>query len=486
MGTDYQAYNYYVTRFFEDTNVSLYRQLANKLIIKIENKQLIPGEKLPSIRQYALQQNVSINTVVSCYRWLEQLSFISVKDKSGYIVLAKEPDSNMPLPVFSSKAVLLEGETNYHKKKQIHPFERAQACAELLPVAALNKCLTNSARKYARQTQIYGDVQGEISLRQNLMKHFKQQGFIFNSDELVINNGCLDAIKIAIELTTNPGDSIAVSSPCFNGLLSLLAVMKRAVVEVPSTLQGIDLPQVEYLMANNQIAACLFTANHQNPLGQSLALEQKKRLAELSNQFDIPIIEDDVYQELHFGPTLPLPIKAFDEKGTVIWCSSISKTLASGYRIGWALPGKYINKFIHYRAVQSMGVNSPLQFAIAEFIEKQLYTRHLKRFRQQLARQMSQYQQLLTHELSQLRDFQLSQPSGGLVLWVYVKGLDAQALSHQAEKQHITIRCGNQFSTRALYNDYFRINVGYPLTDALRAQLTMICRLVKQQMKIDF
>ena len=169
-----------------------------------------------------------------------------------------------------------------------------------------------------------------------------------------------------------------------------------------------------------------------------------------------------MYQELYFGPTLPLPIKAFDEKGTVIWCSSISKTLASGYRIGWALPGKYINQFIHYRAVQTLGVNLPLQFAIAEFIDKQFYTRHLKRFRQQLAKQMSQYQHLLTNELSELKEFQLSQPSGGLVLWVYVKGLDTETLSHQAQQQHITIRSGNEFSTRALYNDYFRINVGYP------------------------
>ena len=219
---------------------------------------------------------------MSCYRWLEQFGFISAKDKSGYIVLGKELNSSMPLPKFSSKAVLLESETNYlkneylSKKVKIHSFERAQACAELLPVTGLNKCLTNSARKHARQTQIYGDVQGETSLRQSLSKHFKQQGFIFNSDELVINNGCLDAIKIAIELTSNPGDSIAVSSPCFNGLLSLLALMKRAVVEIPSTLQGLDLSQVEYLMANKHIAACLFTANHQNPLGQSLALDQKK------------------------------------------------------------------------------------------------------------------------------------------------------------------------------------------------------------------
>jgi DNA-binding transcriptional MocR family regulator len=464
------------------TDLILYRQLAEEIIVKIENKQLITGDKLLSVRKYARQQGVSINTVVSCYQLLEQLNFISAKEKVGYVVLSKILDENMPLPTFLSKSIRLSNNNLFNKKSYFHPFERAQASPDLLSVTALTKCLTNAVRKHAKQVQLYGDVQGEQNLRRNISQHFKQQGFMFNNEELVINNGCLDAIKIAIELVSNSGDSIAVSSPCFSGLLSLLAVMKREVVEVPSHQQGLDVAQIESLMACNKVAACLFTANYQNPLGQSLSLEQKKQLAKLSNQYDVPIIEDDVYQELSFEQTLPLPIKAFDNKGTVLWCSSISKTLASGYRIGWALPGIYLNKFVHYRAVQSLGVNLPLQLGVTEFIEKKLYSRHLKRLRQQLAKQMLQYQHLLTCELAELDEFYISQPDGGLVLWVYVKGLDALTLSHQVEKQGIGICSGNDFSTRGLYNSYFRINIGYPLTDELKAQLRKICLLVKQQL----
>lgn len=464
------------------TDLDLYRQLANDIIAQIDNKQLVAGDKLPSIRQCAQQQCVSINTVVSCYQLLEQLGFVSAKDKSGYIVLPGRLDANMPLPTFLSKSVKLPDRHPFNKKTRIHPFERAQISPDLLSVASLTKCLTNAVRKHASQVQLYGDVQGEQRLRQSISHHFKQHGFMFNREELVINNGCLDAVKIALELVSNPGDSIAVSSPCFSGLLSLLAVMNRKIVEVPSHQQGLDLDQVESLMAGNKVAACLFTANFQNPLGQSLLLEQKKQLARLSNQLDIPIIEDDVYQELCFEQTLPLPIKAFDDEGTVIWCSSISKTLASGYRIGWALPGKYLNQFVQRRAVQSLGVNMPLQVALTDFIEKNLYSRHLKRLRQQLARQMLQYQQHLANELAEINGCHISQPGGGLVLWVYIKGLDALTLSHQAQKQGICISSGNDFSTRGLYNSYFRINAGYPLTEELKMQLTTICMLAKQQL----
>lgn len=466
------------------TDLSLYEEFAEEIIAKIEQRQYSCGDKLPSIRQYAHQKGVSVNTIVSCYRFLEQRQFVVAHDKSGYIILPRDSEVDMPLPKFASKRVNLEPNQNVNKQVLRHPFERAQVGPELLPIEALSKCLANAIRKYAKRAQIYGDIQGEESLRLSISQHFKHQSFIFNSNELVINNGCLDSIKIALEIVSNPGDCVAVTSPCFSGLIAMLAMMGRAVMEIPSDEQGIDLVQLESLMNSQKVVACLFTANHQNPHGVSLSQQQKKHLAQLSNQTGIPIVEDDVYQELYFGQTLPLPIKAFDEKGTIIWCSSISKTLASGYRIGWALPGKYIDEFIQRRTVQSLGVNLPLQLAIADFFNKNLYSRHIKRLRKQLAIQMAQYQQMLLNELSSLEQVYVSQPHGGLAIWVYVKGLDAELLMSQARQLGIDIRAGNAFSTRGLYNAYFRVNVGYPLTDELKQQLLQICLLVKKQVPV--
>lgn len=465
------------------TDLSLYEEFANEIVSKIENKQLNCGDKLPSIRQYAQQKEVSVNTIVNCYRFLEQHQYVSVQDKSGYIVLPRDHVMEMPLPKFASKSVRLARDKKVNRQVIRHPFERAQVGPELLPIAALSKCLANSIRKHAKQAQIYGNIQGEDNLRSSISQHFKEQGFIFGRDELVINNGCLDSVKIALEIVSKPGDCIAVTSPCFSGLIAMLAMMDRSIVEIPSDDHGVDIVQLESRITNHEIVACLFTANHQNPNGLSLPNRQKEYLAKLSNKSNIPIIEDDVYQELYFGQTLPLPIKAFDEEGTVIWCSSISKTLASGYRIGWSLPGKYIDEFIQHRAVQSLGVNLPLQLAIAEFFDKKLYSRHLKRLRKQLAVQMIQYQQLLRNELSSMTNFYVSQPHGGLAIWVYVKGLDAKSLVSQVERLGIDIRAGNNFSTRGLYNAYFRVNVGYPLTGELKKQLSQVCQFVKQQLE---
>ncbi|WP_448550048.1 aminotransferase-like domain-containing protein [Thalassotalea fusca] len=467
--------------YLKGTVVGLYQAFADEIVLKIKQKQYVSGDRLPSIRRFAAQKQVSVNTAVSCYRLLEQLGFVEAKDKSGYVVLPYLADSGMPLPKFASKRVELHAEHEVNPQVARHPFERAQASPELLPTESLTKSMTNVVRKNAKCAYVYGDVQGELRLRQSLSQHFKPQGFSFSAEQLVINNGCLDSIKLALEITTAPGDSVAVSSPCFNGLLAMLAMMKRAVVEVPSNSQGVDLKQIESLMANKQIAACLFTANHQNPQGTSFPIEQKQALAKLSNRYEIPIIEDDVYQELHFGRVLPLPIKAFDQMGTVIWCSSISKTLASGYRIGWALPGKYLAEFIQRRVVQSLGVNVPLQLAVSDFIEKNYYQRHLKKLRLKLAQQMAQYRQIIIAQLGELPNVHISEPTGGLTLWVYVNGLAADKLMMTARNQNIEIRAGNLFSTRGFYNSYFRINVGFPLDDSLTKQLKQVCHLVNEQ-----
>lgn len=434
---------------------------------------------MPSIRIFARQHNVSINSAIRCYQFLEEKQFISVKAQSGYFVLPVNTCSEMPLPQFKSRVITPSLTSNRTAGVVTsHPFNRAQISPELLPVASLNKCLANTVRSLPVSSILYGDNQGALRLRQALSQHFKKQGFAFDAQQLIINNGCLDGIKIAIELISNVGDCLVISSPCFNGLLELLSAMKRKVIEVPSTKAGLDLKQITRLMASGTIAGCLLTANHQNPLGQSLSNEQKQTLAELSNLYRVPIIEDDVYQELHYFSTMPLPIKYYDRQGTVIWCSSISKTLASGYRIGWVLPGCYFNEFLYQRSVQTLGINQPLQLALAAFIDKQGYGRHLRRLQHKLYKQVMSYRNFLLAGFNEVTTSHVSLPDGGIVLWVYVEGLDAQQLLVKTGEQGVYFRPGNVFSCLGVYQHYFRINAGYPLTPALEDQLRFLIKTV--------
>lgn len=298
-------------------------------------------------------------------------------------------------------------------------------------------------------------------LRRALSEHFSRYDFHFSEQALVIANGCLDAVRTAIEVTTRPGDAVAISSPCFNGLLQLLAQLQRQVVEIPSTAEGIDLQQLEQHMAEGTIQAALFNCSHMNPTGISLTASQKQQVAGMAARYKVPVIEDDIYLELGYQRTPPMPARHWDREGYLLWCGSVSKTLSAGYRLGWCLPGRYLEAYQQQRLRESYGVSSPIQLAVADFIGSDQYHRHLSALRPRLARQVADYRDYLIQHLPQ--SARISAPDGGLVLWIQLPGLQGNALAKRVEEQNLDIRIGADFSTLDYYADCVRINCGWPL-----------------------
>lgn len=460
--------------------VAKYLQLAEQLAddIKKGNRQF--GDKLMSIRHYAELHQVSINTAIACYRELENMGLLEAKNKRGYFVSFRKESAQVPVPQFSAKQSSAVPYIFHYDTE--HPFARAQSVLSSASAKQLKSSMNNTIRHHFQHMQGYGEKQGLESLRLALSKHYSKYGVELLKDSLIVNNGCLDAIRIAILVTTEPGDVILIASPCFNGLLSLIIQLGRNVLEIPSNESGIDTALVYSLLSQQKVNACIFSANHHNPQGGSFSTADKQILAALSNQYNIPLIEDDVYQELSFDGKVKLPIKAFDKAGTVIWCSSFSKTLASGFRIGWASAGKYKTNFLAQRATESFGVNLPLQYMTENFLQSGHYKRHLSAIRQQLSKNVNQYRLILLTKIN-CEGLVVSNPAGGMVLWVYVPNLDSELLQTQANKKGIGIRIGSEFSMTNLYTEYFRINVGYSLDKALERQLLALCHLVNQSIK---
>ncbi len=292
--------------------------------------------------------------------------------------------------------------------------------------------------------------------------HFNQQYFPVRSSDLVITNGCIDALMSAIEITTEKGDAVAICSPCFIGIIDLLIKMGRRVIEIPFHQAKVDLEQLERLFVKKTVKAFLLSANHINPQGVSIPTKQKIRIAELARQYEIPVIEDDIYLELSYAKLPPLPIKHWDKEGWVLWCGSFSKTLSPSLRVGWCHPGRYLAEYIKTRRVKTFGVNSPLQHVMANFINSGHYLRHVKQLRLTLSKQAIMYHQVLKANLPS--NTRITTPQGGLVLWIQVPGLDAEKLLKAAEKKQINFRPGRQFTTRDYYQDCLRINIGWPIS----------------------
>ncbi|RBW46496.1 PLP-dependent aminotransferase family protein [Psychromonas sp. B3M02] len=463
-----------------------YKQLAQQCIQQIESGQLAVNSKMPSLRNFKLLHNVSMTTALNCYQHLESLGWLLAKPQSGYYVVQQsimQGKPNTPTLVnFKSITTQPQLPSPYNPFVDPCPLGIARYDPELMPIVKLQQSVKRAIKQQGSLLSHYPDPQGELCLRENLSKHFQQVDFHFSAEQCVVTHGCLDAIRTAIEITTEVGDAVAISSPCFSGLLELLGVMKRAVVEIPSVEEGIDLEQLQKQMQLGTIKAGLFCTSHMNPQGTSMSALQKQKLVELATQYKIPIIEDDVYLELGAQQVIPLPAKHWDSEGYVLWCGSISKTIAAGYRLGWCLPGRYLDAYLRQRLFANQGVTSPLQLAIADFIERGDYANHLKKIRLYLQQQTRQYIHYLHEHLPV--NSKISHPTGGFVLWVEVVKLNTGKLKQLARQNNLDIRIGDEFSTLGLYSDCFRLNIGFNMaTTQINSKMLCLMELITTCLK---
>jgi len=445
--------------------VAKYIQLAERVIDDIESEQLAVAQRMPSVRKFSTLYNVSITTALNCYQRLEELGWLYAKPQSGFFV--SQPLGKVIVPQFPSFTSEISTPKTFKQSNVAinSPFYVSQFSPELLSTKAFESCFRRSHKKNQHLANLYPDPQGTKDLRAVLAKHFSEQYFNISAEKLVVTNGCIDAIKTAIEVTTQIGDTVAISSPCFIGIIDLLANMGRMAIEIPFHRAELDLQQLEKHMNDGQVDACLFSANHINPQGNCLSSLQKQTLVTLAETYEIPIIEDDVYLELNYTNTTPLPIKHWDKSGWVLWCNSISKTLGPGYRLGWCEPGRYFKKYLNHRSIQTFGINIFVQSAIFEFFYSGQYLKHLRKLRLTINQQMLSYYQLLRDNLP--KDTRISTPQGGLVMWIQIPELDSDRLLSEAIKHNIYFRVGSEFSTIGLYQDCFRINFGWPIGDHL-------------------
>ncbi|WP_432463535.1 PLP-dependent aminotransferase family protein [Agarivorans sp. QJM3NY_33] len=449
-----------------------YKQIARQFIDDIEAGKLSAGVKMPSLRRLANQQSISMTTAVSCYQELEALGWLVARPQAGFFVSARSQNLRQPdWQRFTSKVA--KPKVQAHRSQVPDgPLGRAQLAIDDSTLQLVNKSLRAAIRQTSALFGDYPARQGEPVLRQVLAGHFTQNGLLLKAEELVITHGCMDAVRRALEVCTQPGDSVAISSPCYDGLLDLLSVLGLQIVELPSLKEGIDLAQLEAHLQQGTVQAGLFCTSHMNPQGITMSVEQKQRLARLAADYKTPMIEDDIYLELSHQTQMPLPASYYDQSGYMLWCGSVSKTLSASLRVGWCRPGRYRQAFIE----RSFGVSTILQFALADFIDKGDYAKHMKRVRYQLQQQKQHYLAYLTQHLPP--SSRITAPDGGLVLWLQIPGLDPQKLIKLAQGAQLDIRVGQLFTASQRYQDCLRLNMGWPLDQNLKQQLDRLMAIM--------
>jgi DNA-binding transcriptional MocR family regulator len=465
-----------------------YEALANSLADGIRSGQIPIGSRLPSVRQIIAQRGVSQSTVFRAYYLLEEWGLIRAAERSGYFVTpgaaVKAAPSQQEVPLAESTKVdisdLVFSVLDAAKQPDIVPLGSAFPSPLLFPSARLLKSLAQGTRALSPWSTVADLPPGNDQLRRQIGLRYVATGVSIPADEVIVTNGALEALNLCLMAVTRPGDVVAVESPGFYAALQAIERLDLRAVEIPvHPLTGLDLDALAAALDKHPIRACWFMTNFQNPTGVTLSDEKKRALVDLLAAHDVPLVEDDVYQELHFSRDRPLPARAFDKKGLVMHCSSFSKTLAPGYRIGWATAGRFADKVQRLKLMTTLSASSPAQAGIADYLEYGGYDRHLRKLRSAMQVQLASMEAALRRYLP--HDVRWVTPSGGYFLWLQLPdAVDAMALHRLAIDHGISIAPGPMFSATHAFQNCVRVNFGHPWSLKLDEAIRVLAQILEE------
>jgi len=463
-----------------------YIEIAEKIEHLIFNGTYKNGDKLNSVRTMSLEYKISISTAFRAYYYLESKGLIEAKSRSGYYVKHQSENRFEDIKAMEDKDYKIGtlSELTIQIVKSIQK-EKDQLSLlippiDLIPTGKLKKSAKKILQTSSTAYTEYSTIQGSKKARIEVSKLLLNSQAIVNYDDIILTNGCYEAISLALEATTEPNDIVAVESPTAFGLLQLLTSLKLKIIEIPINIKtGISIEQLEKNLKINAIKACIFIPNFNNPTGALMSDEKKQKVVSLLEKFDIPLIEDDIYGEIYFTSHRPRSCKSFDKSGNVILCSSLSKTLAPGYRFGWITPGKYYEKIYKIKHERSIYCNTLNQMIIADFLKNGRFDFHLRNYRNRIYERYQNTLQLITKYFP--KNIKTTQPKGSTALWIELNyNIDATKLSMLLLKENIGLLPGKSFSTTNYFNNFIRINFSSPYSEELEYKFAYIGKILKQ------
>lgn len=469
-----------------------YIQLAGAVEEKIKSGIFPAGTKLPSLRVMKEESGLSISTIHMAYIELEKRGLVEPKEKSGFFVKAwLEPKCPVPSP--SPISPVPKRYTNNDLANEVvevlnNPDILRLGCATAGMTLQASQQLTRITKSLSNKQLAdvmfhYGLPAGLPKLRQEIIRLLTGKIDQVSQNDIIMTNGCLEALRLCLSATCQPGDSVVVESPCFHSVLQAIDAMGLLAIEcATSPTTGIDPNQLEKILKTKRPAAIILNPNFQNPLGFDMPIHNKYRIAALVKQYQIPLIEDDVYGDLYFGEKRPRPIKSFDTSGLILYCSSFSKTLpVAGLRLGYTIPGKFYDQ-VKLQKINSNISTSPLpQLILATYLSEGLFERHLRKLRNHLKNQVSAMRIAITRYFP--ADINITAPNGGMLLWVQlndqVNGLEVY---RKAMEKKISIVPGLICSNSHRYQNCIRLNAGFPWTPEVESGVRDLGLIIKRMM----
>jgi 2-aminoadipate transaminase len=332
----------------------------------------------------------------------------------------------------------------------------------------------------------YSVTEGYTPLRDLLKDWMTEKGcFHKEFDDLIITSGGQQANELSCKVLLNEGDTLLCESPSFIGSLNAFRSYNVHLKGIEMEDDGIDLEKLENALKTEKNVKLLYLIpNFQNPTGKTMSLAKRKAVYELACKYDFIILEDDPYGELRFaGENVPC-IKSFDTEGRVIYSSTFSKIISSGFRTGYcSAPAPIIQKMVVCKQVSDVHSNMWAQVVSHRFMSTVDREAHFKKLRAIYKEKCDLMCDYIDNEFS--KKIKYIKPQGGLFVWCDLpEKCDMNEFCRKAVQQYkIAVVPGNSFSIDTdEISHSFRLNYSTPTNEQIKKGMEILARMTREML----
>jgi len=429
--------------------------IARAITDDIRHGRRVPGERLPSSRVLAGQLGVHRNTVLAALAELAAQGWITTEPARGTFVsdalpVARRPRRGHildgpgftipPLPV-AARDVTIAPERGQLNLAAGIPDPR------LFPVDLLARAWRRVVRRGARSLLAYGPPEGHPALRHALATMIRTaRGVPATAEHVLVTRGSQMALDVCARALLRPGDRVAVEALGYRPAWDALRLAGAELVPIAVDGDGLDVVALARVAARKPIRAVYVTPHHQYPTTVTMSAARRLALGALARRHRLIVLEDDYDHEFHYDGHPVAPLAAGDDAGHVVYIGTLSKVLAPGLRLGFAIASTpVIAHLARWRAAMDRQGDQPMEAAVAELIDDGELDRHMRRMRvEYLARRDALCAAIAKHLPSAL---QVAVPRGGISLWATVApDLDLPAWTAACAARGVTVGTGARYT----------------------------------------
>jgi len=435
--------------------VPVVQQIVDGLTGWILQNDVPPTTRLPSVRQIARDNLLSQSCVVEACERLVSQGVLSARQGAGFIVAATPS-----LLSVEDESGLLESQQARCGAVCGGPRGLKLGSGGLPQSWREPDDLSYALREVARTDMAslfdYSSPLGLPALREQIARRLKLFDIEARSTQLMSTNGASHALDLIVRTLFKAGDCVVVETPGYPGLFDLLRLHGLRMLEVRRTPSGPDVEALEALLRQYRPRALFVNSHHHNPTGSCLTLAIAQRLVQLSRTYDVRLIEDDVYADLHTGNGTRLA--ALDDEGRVIYVGSFSKTLSSSLRVGFVLADReLLVRLAQVKMISGLGGSGFSEAVLASLMASGAYRKLVQRQRQRLNADRAAALQALEDANWQV----FGKPTGGLFIWARAPLADPVRVRTQAQRSGVLLAAPEAFSPSGETSDWHRINIAF-------------------------